>query len=115
MWVLKPINRNSDQKKRSVLSIQIRSSKLRPSSKRPREHSRATSHADPESEPEIKEQTEALSGGMEEAYRSPMGTIGDQGRVPNSLQYTSSYGQAAKFMREKLKETSRKRSSRRRL
>ncbi|OMJ08045.1 hypothetical protein AYI70_g11806 [Smittium culicis] len=44
-------------------------------------------------------QTGALSGGMEEAYRLPMGTTGDQERVPNTHQYASSHGQAAEAVR----------------
>ncbi|OMH84088.1 hypothetical protein AX774_g2394 [Zancudomyces culisetae] len=60
------------------------------------------------SDPESRGQTEALPGGMEEAYRSPVGTPGDQGRVSNPLQCASSHGQAAKAVREGLKETSGK-------
>ncbi|OMJ10652.1 hypothetical protein AYI70_g10197 [Smittium culicis] len=51
-------------------------------------------------EPESREQNEAFSGGMEEAYRSPMGTTGDQGRAPNSFQYASSHSQEVKVVRE---------------
>ncbi|OMJ13094.1 hypothetical protein AYI69_g9143, partial [Smittium culicis] len=155
MRVLKPTRRSSIQNPRSPLSTQARLLKQRPASRRPRGHSRATSHAGPgtpirehfqasweyskasnhrskshsrsrsrgslvsmllriifgvaaASDPESRGQTEALPGGMEEAYRSPMGTPGDQGRVPYPLQCASSYGQADKAVREGLKETSGK-------
>ncbi|OMJ22162.1 hypothetical protein AYI70_g3047 [Smittium culicis] len=59
-------------------------------------------------DPDSKGQTEVLSRGMEEAYRSPIGITGDQERVPNSLQYASSHGQLAKDGREGLIVTSGK-------
>ncbi|OMJ23701.1 hypothetical protein AYI70_g2081 [Smittium culicis] len=127
-------------KPRNLLSTQIILSKQRSTSKRHREHSKATSLAGlgtltgyhsqtsweysrssshrskrrcrskntvspvstliitifgvaaaPDSE--SRRQAEALSGGMEEAYRSPMDTNGDQGKVPNYLQYVASHDQ----------------------
>ncbi|OMJ12681.1 hypothetical protein AYI70_g3705 [Smittium culicis] len=59
-----------------------------------RKHSRSTSHAFPSSDRESMGKILALLEGMEESYRSPMGTICDQVKVPNFLQYASSHGQA---------------------